>query len=106
LRTVLGDAVDRACTAGPGCLPCGGRGTMGRTVLAEVITPDERFFALVRSGDKAAALRYWLADMGGITMVEHAIEKVRDGLVDPVMAERAVGWLQVQPRVQRNSHAL
>jgi hypothetical protein len=75
-------------------------------VLAEVITPDERFFAFVRATDKAAAIRYWLTDLGGITMSEHAVEKVRDGLVDPLMAEQAVGWLHVQPRIQRTSHAL
>jgi hypothetical protein len=39
-------------------------------------------------------------------MTEHAIDKVREGLVDPAMAERAVGWLQVQPRMQRACHAI
>jgi type II secretory ATPase GspE/PulE/Tfp pilus assembly ATPase PilB-like protein len=106
LRTVLGDTIENACIAGPGCPHCCGRGTIGRTVLAEVITPDERFFAFVRATDKAAAIRYWLTDLGGITMSEHAVEKVREGLVDPMMAEQAVGWLHVQPRIQRTSHAL
>lgn len=106
LRTVLGDAIENACIAGPGCPHCGGRGTIGRTVLAEVIRPDERFFAFVRTGDKAAAIRHWLTDLGGTTMNEHAVEKIRDGLIDPLMAERVVGPLHVQPRIQRASHAL
>lgn len=106
VRIALGDAFEQVCVAGPGCSHCQGRGTVGRTVLAEVITPDERFFAHVREGDKAAAVRYWLSEMGGRTMTEHAIEKVREGLVDPAMAERAVGWLQAQPRLMRASHAL
>jgi type II secretory ATPase GspE/PulE/Tfp pilus assembly ATPase PilB-like protein len=106
VRVVLGEGIEQACTAGPGCGRCLGRGTVGRTVLAEVILPDERFFAHLREGDKTAALRYWLNELGGRTMTEHAIEKVREGLVDPVMAERAVGWLQAQPRILKASHAL
>ncbi|HEX3140054.1 MAG TPA: ATPase, T2SS/T4P/T4SS family [Rhizobacter sp.] len=106
VRIALGDAFDLACTAGPGCDHCGGRGTVGRSVLAEVITPDERFFALLRDGDKAGATRHWLNELGGRTMTEHAIDKVREGLVDPVMAERAVGLLQAQPRIRRASHAI
>jgi type II secretory ATPase GspE/PulE/Tfp pilus assembly ATPase PilB-like protein len=106
VRVVLGDALGSACTAGPGCARCGGRGTVGRTVLAEVITPDERFCSHLRNGDKAAAVRHWLNELGGRTMTEHAIDKVREGLVDPAMAERAVGWLQVQPRMQRACHAI
>lgn len=106
LRAALGDQLERACVAGDGCLHCNGRGTIGRTVLAEVITPDEHFCALLRAGDKPGAIRYWLGEMGGITMTEHALVKVRDGLVDPLMAERAVGWLQVQLRIRRASHAV
>jgi general secretion pathway protein E len=106
VRIALGDAVESVCTAGPGCDHCSGRGTVGRAVLAEVIKPDERFFAHLRDGDKAAATRHWLNELGGRTMTEHAIEKVREGLVDPAMAERVIGLLQVQPRLRRASHAL
>jgi type II secretory ATPase GspE/PulE/Tfp pilus assembly ATPase PilB-like protein len=106
VRVALGDGGEHVCVAGPGCGRCHGRGTAGRSVLAEVIVPDERFFALLRDGEKTAAVRHWLTELGGRTMTEHAIEKVREGLVDPAMAERAVGWLQTQPRILKASHAL
>jgi type II secretory ATPase GspE/PulE/Tfp pilus assembly ATPase PilB-like protein len=104
LRDLLGEDLGHVRLAGAGCVACGGRGTIGRTVLAEVISPDETFCALLRAGDKAGALRHWLDAMGGLTMVSHAVEKVREGLVDPVMAERAVGRL-VARREEARGHA-
>ena len=69
----------------------------GRTVVAEVIRPDAQFFAYLRDGNKRAALSYWLDHLGGRTIIEHTIEKVSAGLVDPRAAERIVG-----PLVPRN----
>jgi hypothetical protein len=62
-------------------------------VVAEVIRTDAQFFAYMREGDKRAALAYWLDNLGGRTIVEHTIEKVSAGLVDPRSAERIVGPL-------------
>jgi type II secretory ATPase GspE/PulE/Tfp pilus assembly ATPase PilB-like protein len=93
---VTGRAYAQACMAGPGCTHCRGKGTVGRTLLAEVITPDEKFFAHLRAGRKAQALEHWAKELGGRTLVEHAIQKVCAGLVDPAMAERSVGWLQLR----------
>lgn len=95
---VTGSEYEQVCMAGPGCVRCRGKGTVGRTVLAEVITPDEKFFAHVRAGDKAAAIEHWLNELGGRTMAEHAVDKLRAGLIDPVMAEKAVGWLHLRQR--------
>lgn len=98
VRRATGEAYAQACMAGPGCARCRGKGTIGRTVLAEVIAPDEVFFAHLRAGEKAAAMDHWLNELGGRTITEHAVDKLRAGLVDPAMAEQAVGWLHVQPR--------
>ena len=106
VQSVLGDAYGEACMAGPGCERCRGRGTVGRTVLAEVITPDERLFAHLRAGNKAAATDYWLHELGGKTMTEHALDKLRAGLIDPGMAEHAVGWLHERPRMREVDLAL
>ncbi|HWX11359.1 MAG TPA: secretion system protein E, partial [Trinickia sp.] len=83
----------------PGCAHCG-HGTIGRTVVAEVIRTDATFFEFLRSGRKAAALDYWLNTLGGQTVAQHALEKVAAGLVDPRMAERVVGPLP-QPESER-----
>ncbi|QGZ42150.1 type II secretory ATPase GspE/PulE/Tfp pilus assembly ATPase PilB-like protein [Pseudoduganella flava] len=82
---------------GPGCPHCAGRGTTGRTVLAEIIVPDEQFFRHIRQGDKSAAVAHWLQELGGRTIVDHAIEKVAAGLIDPRMAEQVVGRLMLRP---------
>lgn len=103
---VTGEAYGQACMAGPGCARCRGKGTIGRTVLAETITPDERFFAHLRAGDKAAATEHWLNELAGTTIAEHAIDKLRAGLIDPAMAEKAVGWLRMRTRAREVGHAL
>ncbi|KFL54870.1 secretion system protein E [Burkholderia pyrrocinia] len=97
VRRAVGASFDKVFVQGPGCEHCGGRGTVGRTVVAEVIRPDARLFAYLREGDRHAARAYWLDELGGRTTVEHTIEKVAAGLVDPRAAERIVG-----PLVARN----
>ncbi len=83
----------QVCVAGPGCPRCRGTGTAGRTVVAEVIRTDAQLFDRLRAGDKLGALRYWIEDLEGHTLAEHAVDKVREGLVDPRMAEQIVGYL-------------
>ncbi|MFM0040916.1 ATPase, T2SS/T4P/T4SS family [Paraburkholderia sediminicola] len=96
VRRAVGAAFENVFAQGPGCPHCVGRGTTGRTVVAEVVHTDAQFFALLRDGNKAAATAYWLDQLGGSTLVEHAIEKVAAGLVDPRGAERIVGPLMAR----------
>jgi hypothetical protein len=70
-------------------------------VVAEVILPDSHFFDLIRAGDKTGAVSYWLSDLGGKTLLDHAIEKIAAGLVDPRMAEKTVGHLNAGIPVYR-----
>jgi type II secretory ATPase GspE/PulE/Tfp pilus assembly ATPase PilB-like protein len=98
--------------AGPGCGKCRHQGTTGRTVVAEVIVPDEQFFKYIRAGEKTAAVQYWQQELGGKTILHHAIEKVAAGIVDPRMAEKMVGHLTIGaahaakgPRAEGVAHA-
>jgi general secretion pathway protein E len=93
LRQALSHEIDNVCIAGPGCDHCRHLGTVGRTVVAEVIRPDEQFFKYIRNGEKSLAVQYWLQELGGRTIHAHAIEKIAAGLVDPRMAEKTVGHL-------------
>jgi len=86
---------------GPGCPTCSQQGTVGRTVVAEVIIPDDRFYRYLRQGEKTLAVNYWLQELGGKTMQEHAIEKVAAGLIDPRMAEKVVGHFTVPTAAQQ-----
>jgi general secretion pathway protein E len=102
VRQASAGSFDQVCLAGPGCKACRDQGTAGRTVVAEVITPDARFFDFVRSGEKGQALEYWRRELGGQTMLEHALVKIAAGLVDPRMAEQVVGHLVSDtPRPER-----
>lgn len=96
LHAALGPSLDGVCVAGDGCQHCAGRATGGRSVLAEVIRPDARFCELLRAGDKSGALAYWRTELDGRTLVEHAIDKVAAGLVDPRTAEKTVGQLAAE----------
>ena len=93
VRQAVSASLEGVCVTGSGCEQCGGHGTAGRTVVAEIIIPDDRFFRLVRQGEKTEALAYWMDQLGGRTMLEHAIDKVAAGELDPRMAEKVVGHL-------------
>jgi general secretion pathway protein E len=92
VQRAAGSRLDAVRVVGPGCAHCTG-GTVGRTVVAEVIATDVTLCELLRGGRKAQAHEYWQRDLGGITVAQHALEKVAAGLVDPRMAERVVGPL-------------
>jgi type II secretory ATPase GspE/PulE/Tfp pilus assembly ATPase PilB-like protein len=92
VRQVVPD-LRQVFVTGPGCVHCAGHGTTGRTVIAEMIVPDDQFFRYIRQGEKTAAMAYWLQEMNGKTIVDHAIDKLAAGLIDPRMAEKVVGHL-------------
>lgn len=88
---------DEAFVRGPGCSHCGGKGIVGRTVVAEVVEMDETLAELVLSRKRRDALAYWRKSQGGILMAEHAVLKARAGLIDPFQAEEVVGRLPGPP---------
>lgn len=82
-----------------GCDKCGhGNGYAGRTVVAEVIVPDETFMRFVKDDNKAGAEAYWLLHLGGRNMMENMVDRVADGEVDPRDAERIMGPLVLPQR--------
>ncbi len=74
-----------------GCENCGGSGYLGRTVIAEIVMPDDRFMEHVLHNRKLEAEKYWLTQLGGRSMVEHIVDRIITGEVDPFDAERTVG---------------
>lgn len=93
VRKALQDDLQDARALGDGCSHCGGLGITGRTVVAEVLRPDARFFEYIRAGEKLRARDYWLRDIGGTNMMQHMLKKIQAGIVDPSMAEGAVGHI-------------
>lgn len=76
---------------GPGCSECR-NGTKGRTLVAEIIRPTLEFMDVFKQDGKNAARKYWLDEMGGITKTDHVIRRVNEGLVDPLAAEKDIGY--------------
>lgn len=105
-RTVLGSDLADACVRGPGCGRCCQRGSIGRTLVAEVLVPDENLMRHVRAEDALAARSYWRAQAAlparssqrvhGYSLLDHAIDKVRTGQVSPEDVEREIAALDDQ----------
>jgi type II secretory ATPase GspE/PulE/Tfp pilus assembly ATPase PilB-like protein len=75
---------------GAGCKDCR-HGYDGRTVIAEIIRPDQKLLDLLCGGERQAAQRYWSATLGGKTFFHHVFEKIAEGVIDPVQAEYKIG---------------
>lgn len=91
-RVMASVDVSHVYVKGDGCSECGGAGVAGRSVVAEVVVPTLPLMKFIRGGEKEEAIAYWKA-RGGRTMLEMAIEKINEGLVDPFQAEEEVGPL-------------
>ena len=65
-----------------GCSHCR-RGIAGRATVAETIAPDEDFMYPIRCDNVSEAINVWLNDHQGLTMQEHAIQKMTRGIASP-----------------------
>lgn len=74
-----------------GCAHCHGRGTQGKTIVAEMLRPDRTWLRLVRDNDDDAAVMHYRSasdgdflspDMTGKTVFEHALWKSLQGEID------------------------
>lgn len=97
MATDLVDRIEQTCdpqnvfTVGPGCGHEHCRdGIVGRTVIAEVIMPTQQFMTVFQAEGKAAARSFWVKQMSGITKNQHLIQRINEGIIDPLLAERRV----------------
>lgn len=97
-----GLSTDTLYSRGTGCPTCqpnkipSPKGLKGRTVVAEIIRPDDEFMDLMKAGRKKDARDYWLRDTGGFTMASHGFLKLLDGQIGPEGYEGSIGGL-MQP---------
>ncbi|MFK4705764.1 general secretion pathway protein E [Roseateles asaccharophilus] len=73
---------------GTGCAKCGGTGIIGRTLVAEVITPNRELLAALARDDMAAAESIWMSGRGNpsledglVTLNDHLVQKILIGQV-------------------------
>jgi type II secretory ATPase GspE/PulE/Tfp pilus assembly ATPase PilB-like protein len=74
-----------------GCQACN-LGAKGRTVIAEVVALDQTLITYLMRRSYSEAHNYWL-QKGGLPLMAHALQKIKQGLVDPMDAEKQVGVL-------------
>jgi len=84
-----------------GCAACAGRGTRGKTIVAEMLQPDRSWLRHVRDNDDDAALQHFRSasdrafdspDMSGKTVFEHALYKALQGEIDVRNCEEFDGF--------------
>ena len=84
-----------------GCAACQGRGTHGKTIVAEMLQPDRTWLRHVRNNDDDAALQHFRSfgnrqfdspDMTGKTVFEHALYKALQGEIDVRNCEEFDGF--------------
>ncbi|MEM1244047.1 MAG: ATPase, T2SS/T4P/T4SS family [Pseudomonadota bacterium] len=75
---------------GKNCEACHGSGIAGRQVIAEVVWIDEPGRQFIQKCDTLGWHRY-LREHGWQSYRDHAIELVRQGICDPVDAEKIIG---------------
>ena len=91
LQAVLGDKLDQIYIRGNGCEKCNYDGNIGLTVAAEVVELDHEMLRFLRQGEKLRARQIWKGKPGSKSYVDHALEKVAAGIVDPADAETRLG---------------
>jgi len=92
-----------------GCAACQGRGSFGKTIVAEMLQPDRIWLRHVRNNDDDAALQHFRSsgnrqfdspDMTGKTVFEHALYKALQGEIDVRNCEEFDGFerFEILPR--------
>jgi general secretion pathway protein E len=96
VAAALGDRAKDLFVAGEGCDVCGdGKGFTGRTVIAEIIAPDDKFMDLMKSDNLIDAKKYWIENLKGMTMMIHGLLKALNGEIPPSEVERVVGAIEL-----------
>lgn len=65
-----------------GCPKCR-KGIAGRAVVSETIAPDMDFMIPIRNGQTLQAQEVWMNDHSGLTMPEHALQRMVTGISSP-----------------------
>lgn len=81
--------IDGVHLVGKGC-ECCHNGFSGREAVAEVVKTSAALFDVFKNHGKVAATRYWVEDMGGVTKCQAMIQKINEGLLDPLSAEQDI----------------
>lgn len=97
-----------------GCEHCRGRGTVGQTVVAEMLMPDEAWLRPIRESRDVDAVEVYRScsdgdlaspDMSGKTVFEHTLYKALQGTVDARQCSRFDNFGRFGARFKRHKAA-
>lgn len=80
------------CRSNQPCPECHGTGVSGRTVVAEIIWVDDKGRHFIQKGDTLGWEQY-LREKGWQDYRYHTLELVRNGVCDPLDAEKIIGQI-------------
>lgn len=76
-----------------GCKKCNSTGVVGVRVIAETLVPNDDILSFVKDGKINDARRFWASEMKGISIVDHALILIEQGLIDPYRIFTTYGGL-------------
>lgn len=100
LQFVVDFGSDDVRVRGKGCPHCKETGVIGRTTVAEFVLPDRTLLGLLSERRFLEAEKHWRAGASSfsrsdkracITVLQHAIEKMKQGILSPVDIENQIG---------------
>lgn len=95
-RRVLGPLAEGpAPRRGRGCEKCRGTGSLGRIGLFELLLVDEDLQDTIAGGASTSELRSILRRRGRPTLLDDALDKVRDGVIDLDELIRVIPYRQI-----------
>lgn len=95
LQTVLAErdlSASEVAVRGPGCEACSQSAITGRTLIPEIVIPDDEMLRYLAQGDQAAAHDHWLSN-GGQPIIEHGLDIIVNGRSAPYDVESRIGEL-------------
>jgi len=88
---------------GGNCQSCGGSGVIGRTVMAEIVLPDDEMVFQLSKGNYKNARQHWLNNLNGQPVKQHGLQLIANGFVSPTDVEWQIGSLTCQaPQILGN----
>jgi type II secretory ATPase GspE/PulE/Tfp pilus assembly ATPase PilB-like protein len=78
---------------GDGCKKCDHTGELGRTLVAEVISPDTKGLEYILENKDSEFIAHWRKNMGGKFVIENAYDKMKEGILSPISIENELNLI-------------
>ena len=98
-KKAFAEDFSRLKVRGTNCAKCHSMGISGRTVVAEIIWVDEFGRQFIQQGDSMGFYHY-LRSNGWHTYEDQLLDLVKQGLCDPLDAEKMMGEISIQFRTK------